>query len=406
MNTTTVYTPNTDIYKYSVNMKYSLNGKIYDIIDECIKSIVIDSDYDKLNMPMIFVTLDIYQTMANMMILNQHSGTFIMDLKKCVSNSDMPDLFNDYISDKFVYFITGEVDQRVDMVTGNTEENNVEDKHINVTLGLLSMDHVNKNKKVASGVIDGNLSSIMYYMTSHLPIVIEPPRNNVSLTNTILPPLDSVAKMLKYLNSLSVFYPTSYRFFIDFDKSYLMSSSGRALKAAGEDITSIVITIYHKHKMDAVIQGMTTNHQQAIYEMSVSSADCELSDNSLAEMSFSKISGTSTSGSIVNKTIAAASSSNIIAKSKPVRISNDNNGLIDNMISNIDNSAVQLLVQKIDVDGSKFTMNKEYIIRAEDAYGTEKYNGRYILIRKRELFIRQDTTFTSDLILMFRKVPE
>lgn len=406
MNTTTVSTPNTDIYRYSISLKYSLNGKVYDIIDECIKSIVIDSDYDKLNMPMIFITLDIYQSMVNRMILNQHSGTFIMDLKKCVANSDMPDLYNDYINDKFVYFITGDVDQRVDMATGNTEENTVEDKHITVSLGLLSMDHVNKNKKVASGVIDGKLSSIMYYITSHLPIVIEPPKNNVSLTNKILPPLDSVAKMLKYLNSISVFYPTAYRFFIDFDRSYLLSSSGRALKAAGDNITSVVITIYHKHKMDSAVQGMITNRQQSIYEMYVSSADCELSDNSLAEMSFSKISGTSTNGTVVNKTISAATSSNIISKSKPVRISNGNNGIIDNMVSDIDTSAIQLLVQKIDVDGSIFTMNKEYIIRAEDAYSTEKYNGRYLLIRKRELLIRQDETLTSNLILLFRKVPE
>lgn len=406
MNTTTVLGPNTDIYKYSVSLKYSLNGKIYDIIDECIKSILIDSDYDKLNMPMIFITLDIYQTMANRMILNQHSGIFILDLKKCIVNSDMPDLFNDYINDKFVYFITGDVDQRIDIVTENTEEDKVEDKHIKVSLGLLSMDHVNKNKKVINGVIDGNLSSIMYYMTSHLPIVIEPPTNNVSLTNKILPPLDSVAKMLKYLNSISVFYPTAYRFFIDFDRSYLLSSSGRALKAAGEDITSIVITIYHKHKIDSAVQGIITNNQQSIYEMFVSSADCELSDNSLAEMSFSKISGTSTTGSIVNKTIAAATNSNIVSKSKPVRISNDNNGIVDNMISNIDTSAVQLLIQKIDIDGSIFTMNKEYIIRAEDAYSTEKYNGRYLLVRKRELLIRQDDTLTSNLILLFRKVPD
>ena len=406
MNTTTVSTPNTDIYRYSISLKYSLNGKVYDIIDECIKSIVIDSDYDKLNMPMIFITLDIYQSMVNRMILNQHSGTFIMDLKKCVANSDMPDLYNDYINDKFVYFITGDVDQRVDMATGNTEENTVEDKHITVSLGLLSMDHVNKNKKVASGVIDGKLSSIMYYITSHLPIVIEPPKNNVSLTNKILPPLDSVAKMLKYLNSISVFYPTAYRFFIDFDRSYLLSSSGRALKAAGDNITSVVITIYHKHKMDSAVQGMITNRQQSIYEMYVSSADCELSDNSLAEMSFSKISGTSTNGTVVNKTISAATSSNIISKSKPVRISNGNNGIVDNMVSDIDTSAIQLLVQKIDVDGSIFTMNKEYIIRAEDAYSTEKYNGRYLLIRKRELLIRQDETLTSNLILLFRKVPE
>ena len=50
-------------------------------------------------------------------------------------------------------------------------------------------------------------------------------------------------------------------------------------------------------------------------------------------------------------------------------------------------------------------MNKEYIIRADDAYGDETYNGRYLLTRKRELYIRDDNTFTMDVMLLFKKVP-
>jgi hypothetical protein len=76
------------------------------------------------------------------------------------------------------------------------------------------------------------------------------------------------------------------------------------------------------------------------------------------------------------------------------------------MVSYLNTSAIQLLVQKVDIDSSKFTINKEYIIKADDAYNTELYNGRYILVRKRELYVREDDNFTMNVMLLFRKVSD
>lgn len=403
MRTTTIHSPITDIYKYYATLKFVVDNTVYDIDDTSIKTIVIDSNYDELNMPMIFITLGLYKSMANKMILNQQEGSFILDIKRCVANSDMPELFSDYINDKFIYFIAGEVDQGVDIDIENIE---ADDDDTVVTLGLLSLDHVNKNKKTMNGIVNGNLSSLMYYVTGHLPIVIEPPKNNVTFENKILPPMNSVAKTLNYLNSLSVFYPTQYRFFIDFDRSYLLSSSGKAIKASGDDITSVLITIYHIDEHEAKIQGMITNKQQALYEIYANSADCELSDDNISEKSFNKITANSNINGQSTSTISTGNSSLLTSKTKTVRIGNGNTGLLDNMISSIDTSAIQLLIQKVDIDGSIFTINKEYIIRADNAYNTEKYNGRYILVRKRELYIRNDDTYTMNIMLLFKKVPE
>ena len=403
MRTTAIHSPITDIYKYYASLKFILKDMVYDIDDTSIKTIVIDSNYDELNMPMIFITLGLYKSMANKMILNQQEGSFILDIKRCVANSDMPELFSDYINDKFIYFIAGEVDQGIDI---DIEKSEAQEDDTVVTIGLLCLDHVNKNKKTMNGIVNGNLSSLMYYVTSHLPIVIEPPRNNVTFNNKILPPMNSVAKTLNYLNSLSVFYPTQYRFFIDFDRSYLLSSSGKAIKASGDDITSVLITIYHIDENEAKIQGMITNKQQSLYEIYANSADCELSDDNISEKSFNKITANSNLNGQVTSNISTGNSPLLTNKTKTVRIGNGNTGLIDNMVSYINTSAIQLLVQKVDIDSSIFTINKEYIVRAEHAYNTERYNGRYILIRKRELYIRNDDTYTMNLMLLFKKVPE
>lgn len=402
MNTTTVMSSNTDLYKYTASATFIDGSDVYDLETVNIRTIAIDYNYNDLNMPMIFMTLGIYKSLANKMIMKQDSAIFILNIKRAITNSDMPNLYSDYINDKFIYFITGDIDEG----TLVELEEDAPDDDTTVTVGLLCQDHVNKNKKPVNGIIKGNLSSAMYYLTGHLPIVIEPPTNNIALENKIIPPLNSVAKSIEYLNSIHVLYNTPYRFFIDFDQAYLISSSGNGVKVRGDNINTVLITILHEDEYDAKIQGMTTNKSQELYDVLVSHKDCQLCDNTLSNKSFSKVTATNTSGNSTNATSATkSSSSNVTSKTRTIRVSNDNDGLLQNMVTKMDQSAIQILVQKTDVDSAAFSMNREYIIRAEEAYNTDAYNGRYLLVRKRELYIRDDDTFTVNVMLLLQKVP-
>ena len=406
--TTTNQTPTTNIYKYTTNMSYILDDEVINMEVYNIKTIAIDSNYDDMNMPMVFVTLGLYKSIINKMILNQDRGIIILNIKRCVSNSDMPDIYTDYINDKFVYFITGDIDETIGVEITEDDPNDTEYMGT-VTLGLLSLDHVNKNKKtISSGVLNGKLSSVMYYIAGHLPILIEPPKNNIILSNVFLPPINSVSKSLKYLNSINVFYNTRYRFFIDFDKAYLISSSGKPIKCKGEDISTVMFRLRHEdYNPEAKIQGMIIDQERSMYIMDVDSKDCELSDNHISEKSYSKISATNASGNKVEATLSNISpESSIKMKTRSIRIMNDNNGILDNIVSHLDTSAIQLLVQKVDIDTSVLTINKEYIVRADETYNTELYNGRYILVRKRELYVREDDNFTMNIMLLLRKIPE
>ena len=383
------YNSNSNIYKYTASMKYVLGDTVIDIDAMQMKSIAIDSNYKSMNMPMIFVTAAVHKAHRDLMEENQDEGIFILTIKRAVANSDMPNLYMDYIEDKFIYFIAR--DQ-----SGNAEHSATEhseasfydedrtDLYRLISIGLLSIDHINKNKKALNGVVTGPLSSVMYYATSHLPIVIEPPKNNIELKNQFLPPMNSISKTLEYLNSLSVFYDTPYRFFIDFDCSYLISSSGKSIRKKGEDIGTVFITLRDDETdSSSQVQGMTINKEKTMYQMDVSDSDCEIVDNHISGKSYSKLTATGTSGKSFNKTVADLSKSSIVDKTKNIRISNDNSGLLDNMISSLNSSAVQVLIQKTDVDASVFTMNKEYILQSDDVYDEAKYNGRYLLTRKR-----------------------
>jgi hypothetical protein len=53
------------------------------------------------------------------------------------------------------------------------------------------------------------------------------------------------------------------------------------------------------------------------------------------------------------------------------------------------------------LDGSQFTMNKEYII---NDFTYKDMNGRYLIIQNKQLFVKQDEMFTLMTVLTFKKI--
>lgn len=398
-----VYKPNSNIYRYTVSMSYLVNDETHIFEPMCIKSIAIDSDYKNANMPMIFVTVSLNKRLIDLMIQNQDSGIIIMNIQRSVTNSDMPDLYEDYINDRFIYFIADDINKidEIDYADSNADR---EDIYKLISIGLLSLDHVNKNKKEISGVLNGNLASIIFYTIGHYPVLIEPLANNIQISR-FMPPMNSVSKSLKYLNSLNVFYPTQYRYFMDFDCTYLLSSSGNPVKKKGEDISTVLLECRSTFTEESKLQGMIIDEAQSLYKIDCDGIDCELVDNHISEKSYSKINATDTFGANISGQLYNRTDNSIVdEKVRTIRLANNNTGLLNNIITSSDTQSIQFLVQKISLDSSVLTMNKEYIIKADDVYKTEKYNGRYILTRKRDLYIREDDTYVVNTMLLFEKV--
>ena len=395
---------NSNVYKYTAEMKLLAEESTYYVDNINIRSIVIDSDYKNMNMPMVFLTLSIDRRLIDIMIKNQNVASVVFNIKRCVTNSDMPDLFTDYINDEFIYFVANDINKNDEYDYGGNNEDR-EDLFKIISIGVLSLKHINKNKRLMNGIFSGSLSSMMHYITEDLDILIEPPVNNDMLENLVIPPMNSVAKYLEYLNSVKVFYDTQYRFFIRFDCAYLISSSGDGIEEEKESINNVIITIKNSYDESSKIQGMITNETQSVYEIQADAQDCELSDNYLNEKSYSKLSYTNTSGNNSNVKLKSITENSIInEKIRSLRISNENDGIINNIVSSMDNSSIQLLIQKNDIDSEVLTINKEYTIKADETYNTDRYNGKYILVRKRELYIREDETFTMCVMLLFEKV--
>lgn len=395
---TDIYSPNQNLYLYKANIRYVLNNETIEIDPLNIKSILIDYDYSALNMPMIFVTLNISQELLDVMIENQNAGTILFDMNRSVGNSDVPELFTRYISDEFLYFVTEGDNDKLD---------ETQTHQVTTTIGLLSLNCINNNKKSISGVVSCNQITMLYYLLSHMPVVIEPPRSNKVIENMILPPVNSIAKMLQYLNSVNTFYTTQYRFFIDFDCTYLLSSSGKAVLKDTDKINTILFVLKNEYDDDGKTIGMKIDSSKSIYEIFIDEDDYEISDDHISEKSFSKVLAANASGEVFKKDIYTSEESVLVnTKYKSIRLMNDNNTLLDNFTSSIKSSSIQFLIEREYIDSSVITPNKEYIIRGDEVYNSEVYDGRYLLTRKRDVFVRDSDTFISSTMMMLSKVSD
>ena len=285
-----ISTTNTNsIYKYNTTITLAFDEENPIELDNLhVKGIVIDYNYDEQNFPLIYITISIEKDLVNQLIEHQMSGTIIFNLRKFIENGDMPGLEVDYINDKFIYFMPNEASDS-DEEDDVTNPESVPDITEIYTLGLISLDHINKSKKQVNTIIKkGTKSSIIYYFLSEHQLLIEPLQYNSVIENLVLPPMSSVSKELRYLNNIEVFYDTPYRFFMDYDVTYLLSSSGTLVKRKGVDITDVIITIKREYN-EANLEGMVTDQEIMAYTLTVSPSFANVVDSSISSKGYDKL---------------------------------------------------------------------------------------------------------------------
>jgi hypothetical protein len=203
------------------------------------------------------------------------------------------------------------------------------------------------------------------------------------------------------VNDYRVFYKTSYRYYIDFDCTYIISSSGKAVTKKKDKYDSVTIKIEDVISEEANDEGMVINKTKGSHTITVSYADTEVYDNTIINKSKDEIKGITSTGN-TKKTLK--STSNISkGKTKSIRIKNDNDNMMNNIISDANSSNVFIALTKYHIDPSVFTINKRYVIKNIDRY--KDNDGAYLLTRKIEDYERkEDGEYWLNLALYFRKV--
>lgn len=394
-----------NIYRYSAEMTFVNGDKAKDLDPKQIKSIVIDYEYDNYNMPLIFITMAISKNILDDMIKNADTGLINFTLYKYVSNSDVANIKTIRIKDQFVYFVSDDLNPNKNLDDADVNKKEQEDLRKVTTIGLIKLNHLKWNKKVINGVLNNTtMVNAISYCAGHTSLLLEPLKYNKTLSQLIIPPVNSVSAGLKYLNNISVFYDTPYRFFMDFDVTYLLSSAGKPVIKKGEKKAchSVVFRVRSITDKMAVDQGMYIDNTQKIYQIDVSAVDTYRNKNKYIEKSYNNITAVTNNGKAGSSDLMVNNSKYMNTKRKAIRLPNGNTNMLSNIQAQIQNSAVTIDINKNDLDSSIFTLNKEYMINCQDVYPGDE--GKYLLSSKKELYIRENEDFVSNVMLSFRKI--
>lgn len=395
-----------DQYKYSISLRYIKQKEriSQEIKSINIRSIIIDRDYINNNLPVIFMNISLKKNLIDHMIENSEKNTMVLTIYKYIYREGKMTTKTKYIHSEMAYFIQEDLNYRASLDYQDKENDDKEELTKNLNIGLMSIDNMNNNKKAFNIILrNTTMMNAAHYCTSHMNMIIERFHYNETIKELMITNQSTVASAIKYLNSIKVFYKTPYRFFIDFDCGYLLSSSGTSVPKKGESINSILIVIRDPLHQQAMNEGMITNYKTKNYQIDISAADTMVYQNRITEKVYTAVSSISESGQTKSQSLNINQSKYSKNKTELIRTPSSNPNLIENISASNNQSSAHISLNKMDIDGSIFTPNKRYIIRNYD--GHKDRDGDFILTRKREmLFFETEDTFTGNVMLEFNQV--
>ena len=396
-------------YRYKAELKYINGNNEINITTESINFICIDSDYlGKKAFPIIYIGINLKASIYNTMLENIKEDTVVLSMTKYTVDEDGGSTVESkFIKDEFIYFFNEtDPDYNQDLEKASSEGDiDSTSGYKRVKMGLLNLNILNLCKTMYNDIISGKMSSILYYyLKDASSIIMQKLDNNKEFDKLIIPPLPTLNKLLQYLNNISSFYNTSYRFFIDLNKrAYLLSNNGDAVPAKDEMYSSIIVKVSSDIEDSTSKEpGIEIDSKNQCYNLYLDSSNTSTTINLYKDKEVSKIITISTNGIIKSSKLDTFKNSTGI-RTNIYRTFNENNKEIQNIAHLTTSGNVMLNITKEGVDCSLITPNKSINVKNHKLY--KEYDGKYILAGKQEIFVMNDmSNFTCNTILKMLKI--
>ena len=392
-------------YNYKIVLKYINSTNIEVEIDSTqIQYILIDKDFENINMPVITIFGSIEKNILDDMIRHSNDNLVTLGIYKYDNTNQNDNITEKYFNDKFIYMLnedlsrTDKLDnpQGIDSKTGNRQ-------YREVTIFLIQQNAINNNRQTINGVYhNASMNSLILQSTNYLGnMLLEPIKYDTRFDQVIIPPIDSISNYIRYLNdNLGVFYDSPYRFFIDFDTTYLVSSSGNAIRARNQYIYTIVIDIREIDSNISEEPGAYVDLKSGKYTIGIDASKVEYVKNNVTNKIVNKVTVINSKGDVFEQDIEDNKAKVTSTINQIMNISNNDQNVINNISYSVESANVTITIVKNDLDASLFTLNKEYIIN-DPVH--ESYSGKYILLQSQQLFIKQNGSFIMSTVLKFKK---
>lgn len=403
-----------EVFKYGTVMTYvDPKGNLTEIPMDNINFFVIDKDYETNTIPVITMGLMIDRKLRDKMIQFMDESTISFRVTK-YNTFDNDKIGQDTLSDIFFYLIEGDVSysEEIDYKDNINPDNEVLTK---TTIYLMKRDSVNNNRKIFNFVarsryVNGKRTPltmtdlVMVAANTVRPMLLEPLDTDPEFEEVVIPPLSSVTEYLEYLNdNLSTLYPTGYRYFCDFDTTYLISKSGKKIEHKDQRFNTIIINIGNLLNFENAEDGSYYDPQNRLYHVPVGVSNTKFTKNIVTKHLVTNVCVIDSTGALSEKSLGNTNKNNT-AKSKIFVNSTSNSGLVNNVSNRLINDELVVDIMKNDLDASIFTINKEYIIKNTLAH--EEYDGRYLLCSNKQVYVKQDDIFLLSTALRFKKISQ
>lgn len=389
-------------YSYKIDAKFVLDNKEEPILTEGIYLVTTNYNYDNNNIPVIYLGVKLETSLYNRMIQNTEKGTITLTVSK-TKNGGNYSLFTNYIKGSFTYIMSNNIDANTTLEKQSGTHDRIGTNYRQGYISLLSSDIIDKNKRSINTIIkNSNMSSIINKYTSHMKMVMEPLHRDQLFKQIIIEPVESIPKLLQFLNRKSVFYRGGYRYFSDFEKTYLLSSEGNPVDAKDNTYSTVIINVVDPTEMEAHQTGIITDHQSKAYVINVNAHNVVTDIKKADEKIFNSITAVDSYGNTKEVNLNIPKTQGSSTKTRYERVPADNMEYAYYLQKQIENSVLLLSVTKTEIDTSLITPNKEYVVRNFST--NSQYNGNYVLSYKKDTFINQNNEFISSIIFGLRKV--
>lgn len=402
-------------YKYKIEWSYNCtaDNKEYPLLSSQIHFMMIDKYIDSMNMPTLFISSNIDKNMLDKMIQGQDNDTIFLSLSKY--NVDDPSgLVIECFKKRFIYLLnTDDTNYTKNYDYDNEEDKKRNDIFINATFGLLDYELVKNNQIMNYGVFNGSIVNgvridtfkmidVVHRYTKHMKMIIEP-MNNDKLDELPISPVNTVSQVLSQLDTFKTFYETPYRFFMDFDRTYLLSSAGNQVPAIGEDIMTIICNI-----IDAEVpedQGIAIDEKNKCYVFNVNSKFTSYESNRTTNKTALNINTVTGVGELSdnNPLKNVNQNANVGVVSSPlIRVRNSNTQKTENLRTEIDNNQFKFLIKKAHIDIDALKINKEFFVNNHDS--KSEFDGKFIISRLQEYYSFEEDEFVLMVSIYLKKI--
>lgn len=385
---------NRQMYKGKIELAFDNNGRREVIPSEKIIYIMIEHDYETRELPIIYITMSVNNSLYTSIIRYKDTAKFYLRIDKENVNS-RSSLSKKSVSGLFNY-IPSDVNPNY-TETLNEPTSSLDNSYKKIMIGLISIDLINYLRKSFNGIYNNiNQSTLISLaLEGHKKMVIEKPSYDKIYESLLINPISSRKQMLDFIFNKDPFYDTMFRFFVDFDTVYLTSKRGDPIESGNGQLNNVNIDIKEITADESYYEGVAIKDGSYYINMHPSNSNVFLNQGTEKVANQIVAVDDDTAVQVLDLNI----NNTIGSQTKQMFIRSENATLYKN---EMETDTVLIEVVKQNIDGSFFTPDKTINISNYGDY--RRYNGRYLLLNKKEFYKCVAGEFVISCVLSLKKI--